>query len=188
MNAVGVLLRGIGNSTRGVEVAPDTEPPECCGEAYHREVSSTRYLALRLVHLAAMAVWIGGPLVAVVGVRKALLAGGEVARDKSAWLLAITPIFIVAGLTTVASGIGLLVTLGGFAAVRWTVLAGAGVAVAALPFGGLMTRPALIGLRRHFEAGGSGPDSKRLVSRFLLSHRIEFALRVTALVLMVIRF
>lgn len=49
-----------------------------------------------------------------------------------------------------------------------------------------MSRPALLGLRSHFEGGGDAVAAEPLVRRFVWAHRFEQVLRVSILVLMVL--
>ena len=103
------------------------------------------------------------------------------ALDRVRWLTSVTPIFIISALVTIGTGIGLIVGLGGFSAVRGSVPAGALLAICAIPIGGAMSGPALLKLSAHFESGSAPAAAAPLVSRFLLAHRIEQTLRFAAL-------
>jgi hypothetical protein len=144
------------------------------------------YFGVKLVHVLAMALWVGGPVVAAFGARKRLAGGGSVAAATVEQLLAITPVFIGAALTTVLSGAALVYLSGGISHVAPRILVGAALVVPIFAVGGGMNRPALMGLRDHFAAGGDGASAERWIRRFVLAHNLEQALRVTVLVLMVL--
>lgn len=139
------------------------------------------YGLLRLLHIAAMTVWVGGPPIAVIGARAAMLRGGETAIAKVRWLISVTPVIIASAVLTVGSGIALIVHLGGLSNLRPTVLAGIALAIATFPVGGFMNRPALMKLREHFEAGRGPDEAAPFVARFAWAHRIKQTLRVAAL-------
>jgi len=146
------------------------------------------FFGVKLLHLLAMALWVGGPVIAVVGVRKRFAAGGAVATATVEQLLAVTPVFIAAALTTVLSGAALIHLSGGIARVAPRILIGAALVVPIFAIGGGLNRRALLGLRDHFAAGGDGASAERLIARFILAHNLEQALRVTVLALMVLPF
>jgi hypothetical protein len=143
------------------------------------------YFALKLVHVLAMALWVGGPPIAVFGLERAL-ATPAVARDTVDRLLAVTPWFIGAALVTVASGAALVYLSGGLLRVPARILVGAALVVPLFALGGGVTRPALVGLRRHFAGGGDVAAAGPLVRRLRVGHGVEQAVRLVALALMVL--
>jgi hypothetical protein len=148
-------------------------------------VNTWLYSSLKVAHILAMALWVGGPPIAVFGLRDALKTGSAVSRAFTQRLLAITPLFIAAALVTVASGAGLIAAAGGIAHVPAPVLLGAILSLPIFAIGGAMSRPALVKPNAHFAAGGDAAAADPLVRRFLLAHRLEQGLRLVVLVLMV---
>jgi uncharacterized membrane protein len=146
------------------------------------------YTAIKLLHIAAMSVWLGGPPIAVFGLRRSLDNGAVIAHFHIARLLAVTPIFIGAALTTVVTGGALVWAAGGLASVPPRILIGALLVLPVFAIGGGMSRPALMRLERHFAAGGDASSVAADTRRFLLGHRLEQALRITVLVIMVVRW
>jgi hypothetical protein len=149
-------------------------------------VSTWLFFTVKLVHVLAMALWLGGPPVAVFGARRDLNAGLDLAKSTVERLLAITPLFIASALVTILSGALLVVFAGGISHVPARVLIGAALVVPIFAVGGAMNRPALMKLRDHFATGAEPAAAEHLVRRFLLAHRIEQALRLTVLALMVL--
>src|SRR5262249_30008086 len=147
-----------------------------------------REFGVKLLHVLAMAVWLGGPPVAVFRLRQALGGGSDLARNSVERLLAITPVFIASALTTVLTGATLVVLVGGLSRVPIRILVGAVLVVPIFAVGGAMNRPALLNLRAHFAAGRSSEAPEPFMRRFLWAHRVAQTLRVTTLVLMVLPF
>ena len=149
-------------------------------------MSTPLSFGIKAVHVLAMALWLGGPPVAVFGMRRALGAGPGVARAMVERLLAITPLFIAAALVTLASGAALVGIAGGISRVPPRILIGAALVVPIFAIGGAMNRPALMKLRDHYAAGGATAAAEPLIRRFLWAHRLEQVLRVTIFALMVL--
>jgi hypothetical protein len=148
----------------------------------------TAYFGVRLVHLAAMALWVGGPPIAVFGFKRALAAGPEVARSAVERLIAVTPLFVAAALVTIVSGATLVGLAGGVSRVPVRILVGAVLVVPVFALGGGVVRPALNALRDHLAGGGTAESGDRYVRRFVWAHRAEQALRLAILALMSLRF
>jgi len=143
-------------------------------------MSTWLYFGVKLLHILAMAVWLGGPPIAVFGLRRGL--------DRAAVerLLLITPVFIGAALITMASGVG-LAFLYGVHMVPLRIWLGAALTPLLFVIGGLLVRPSLLGLQAHFSSGATS-DPEPLVRRFFLAHRLEMGLRVAILTTMVLPF
>jgi uncharacterized membrane protein len=150
------------------------------------EWNTSLYFGVKVVHVLAMTLWLGGPFVAVFGVRRAFNAGPDLAKATAERLLSITPVFIVSALVTILSGAVLILLAGGISRVPARILIGAALVVPIFAVGGAMNRPALMKLRDHFAAGRDVSTAEPFVQRFLWAHRIEQVLRVTILVLMVL--
>lgn len=149
-------------------------------------MNTSLYFAVKLLHVLAMALWLGGPPVAVFRVRLAFNAGPELAKATVERLLSITPVFIAAALATIASGAVLVVLAGGLSRIPARILIGALLVVPIFIVGGAMNRPALMKLRDHFARDGEPAAAEPFVRQFVWAHRIEQVLRVTILVLMVL--
>jgi hypothetical protein len=138
-------------------------------------LSAWIYFGVKLAHVLAMSIWVGGPFIAVFQLR---IDAATVER-----LLTVTPLFIASALLTLATGAALAV-LHGVSTIPLRIWIGAGLAPLIFAVGGLMNRPALLGLRAHFATGAG--EAEPLLRRFFLAHRIEMALRLTILALMVL--
>ena len=146
------------------------------------------YLTLRLLHLLAMAVWIGGATVAPLGLRRSLAAGPEHAKLMVARLQAATKLIVPAGLATLLSGMGLIVAAGGPAHVSWRILVGAGLTLCIFVLGATLGSPAMNRLEKHLTGGGDMGTASALAERFLKVINVEMAIRLVVLLLMVFRF
>ncbi len=124
---------------------------------------------------------------AVFGLRREL-DGPVAGRALAKRLLAIAPLFIASALLTLASGGALMVFAGGLSRVPRRILAGALLTLPIFAIGGGLNRPALLKLEAHFAAGGDVPTAEPLIRRFVLAHRLEQALRLAVLALMVLPF
>lgn len=146
------------------------------------------YFTLRLLHLLAMAVWIGGATVAPLGLRRSLAAGAEQAKLMVARLQLATKVIIPAGLTTLFSGMALVAAAGGPAHVPWRILVGAGISLCIFATGALLGSPTLNRLEAHLAQGGELAAAAALGERFLKIINVEMAMRLVVLLLMVFRF
>ena len=127
------------------------------------------YFSLKLVHLLAMAVWVGGSIVAPLGMTRTLRLGQPYIQDLVPRLDTATRMMVAAALVTVLSGVGLVFAAGGPSYVPGRILAGAALTPLIFVLGGILTRPALRQLRVHFAGGGSADSARAQVRRFLLS-------------------
>jgi hypothetical protein len=149
-------------------------------------MSTPAYFGLKLLHILAMTLWVGGPPVAVFGVREAFGLGPDVAGAAADRLIRITPMFVGSALVTVLTGGVLVLTAGGLSRAPARVLVGAALVVPVFVIGGTVVRPTLMKLREHFREGGGPSEAEPLVRRLIWTHRIEALLRVTILALMVL--
>ena len=143
------------------------------------------YISLKVVHLLAMAVWIGGATIAPVGLRRSLSLGTAQAAEFVVHLKRATRIIIAAGLTTFLSGAA-LVTAAGVLNVPRRILVGAALTLLIFVVGATLGKPAIMRLGHHFDRGGDTALSAPLARRFLLIINIEMAIRLVVLLLMVI--
>lgn len=146
------------------------------------------YLGVKLLHVLSMALWIGGSLVAVIGVRESLERGLDHARATSDRLQAITKLMVPSGLLTLVTGAGLIVLGGGFANMPPRILIGAALTVATFLIGATMANPALTRFKRAVEEEKDLAEAKVQIARFLKAVNLEQMLRLVVLMLMVFRF
>jgi hypothetical protein len=146
----------------------------------------TAYFAIKLVHLFAMALWVGGPIVAGFGFERALKTP-SVALDFVERLIRVTPLFVVAALTTVGSGLLLIFLSGGFSRVPGRILVGLVLTLPIFALGGAVVRPALNGIVAHLRGSPQSPVPLGLMRRFQFGHWSEQLLRYVVLALMVLR-
>src|SRR5437870_5525246 len=125
-----------------------------------------------------MAIWLGGSVIAPIGVRRTLALGQPHTRGLVPRLEAMTNVMIGAALLTVATGIGLVAAYGGTAAVPARILVGAALTPLVFFVGGVFTRPTLKRLGVLFEGGGSSEVAAPLVARFFALINIELAVRL----------
>jgi hypothetical protein len=144
------------------------------------------FFLLRAAHLLAMAVWIGAPMFAPRGLRRAVAMDAPLALMLVRRMRALTPLFVAAALTTVGTGLALLFAAGGPGVVRPGVLIGAALAVVVFPIGGAVIRPTIGRLEVALRDGDAA--AVPLARRFLAAHHAEQILRIAALVLMAIPF
>jgi hypothetical protein len=141
------------------------------------------YMWIKLLHVFAMAIWTGGPYIALIGVREEFAAGGTRGLEALRRLQRMTRLFIASALTTVANGAGMIALAGGPSHVSSRLLAGAALSVPIFFIGGGMNRRALLRLDECFRAGQPG---QRWVRLFFLAARLEDLLRAAILALMVL--
>ncbi len=145
------------------------------------------YFGLRLVHILAMAVWIGATVIAPYGFRRTLALGPEHTLPAVDRLLAATTLIIVAGFTTFLSGAALIYVMGGVSVMPTRILVGAGLTLGIYLIGGTISRPAMTKMRAHFAGGGDVAGAMPFIRTFEISINVEMALRLAVLVLMVVK-
>ncbi len=105
-------------------------------------MSTWSYLGLKLVHMFAMALWIGGPIFVPCDVRQTLERGKPHTDALPARMRAVERVLIVAALVTALSGIGLVFAGGGLAAMPWRIHAGLALTLASFVIGATLASPA----------------------------------------------
>jgi hypothetical protein len=143
------------------------------------------YVSVKLVHILAMAVYVGGTVAAPVGMRRALALGPVHGHDFMVRLQQTTRIIVATAFLTLGSG-GLLVWLRTLAGTPPRYLVGAGIMLTIFAIGATLSRPVFNALEAHFARGGDAATAAPLVRRFYLLIRIEQVLRLTVLALMVL--
>ena len=147
----------------------------------------TLFFVLRLVHFAAMIVWLGGGLSIPVAldIRRTLARGVVHGDGLVARLSAITTMVIPAGLTTFFTGLGLVYMRGGFGAVPPRIHVAMGLTLGIFAIGALGGRPALLRLEAAVKARDqAGADAAG--RRFVRCVHGEDVLRLASLALMVL--
>lgn len=145
------------------------------------------YLALRLVHILAAATWFAGTLTLASDVRRSLELGGTAARGMVDRVQRALLLSSAAGLGTLASGLGLIFFLGGFAHLPVRIHVGFGLSLVALAF----EVSALAGAFRDVADAVTreNPDEARVAARRVAAFTgVLHLVRTVVLVLMVLRF
>jgi putative copper export protein len=137
----------------------------------------------RFLHLLSMAVWVGGGLIAPLGVQRSLARGASPHGETFARLAATAPILIAAGLATAATGFWLIFLKGGFKAVSPRIHVGLGLTLIIFTIGPF-TQASLARLREA-DAGGDAARVESLGRRFAFLAGIEEVLRIAVLTIMV---
>ena len=145
------------------------------------------FALLRLLHIAAMTVWLGGGLSLPPGrdVQRSLAQGAVGGAPLIARLMTITRMVIPAAVVTVLSGLALIWMRGGFAAVPPRIHAGLALSLSIFAVGGLRSHPAIVALDQAFAAGDMA-RARVEGDRFVFWIRVEDGLRIATLVLMVV--
>jgi uncharacterized membrane protein len=147
----------------------------------------TLFFLLRLLHIAAVIVWLGGGLSIPVAldIRRTLARGVGQGAGLVERLSATTAMVIPAGLTTFCTGLGLVLMRGGFGAVPPRIHVGLGLTLGIFALGALVGRPALRRLAAAVEAEDQAA-ADAAGRRFARCVHCEDVLRLGALVLMVL--
>src|SRR5437868_3351270 len=102
-------------------------------------MSSWIYFSVKLLHVLAMAVYIGATVAAPIGMRRAFALGAAHGHDFMVRLQQTTRLIIAMALTTFASG-ALLVWLRTLRGTPLRYLVGAGIMLGLFAVGGLLSR------------------------------------------------
>jgi hypothetical protein len=147
----------------------------------------TLFFLLRLLHLAAMILWLGAGLSIPVAldIRRSLALGIGHGEALVARLSTISMLVIPAGLTTFLTGLGLIFLRGGFGAVPRRIHVAMVLTLAIFGIGALLGRPALLRLASAVKRGDL-EAAKAAGRRFTFWVRCEDVLRLSVLVLMVL--
>jgi hypothetical protein len=143
---------------------------------------------IRGVHLASMAVWLGGPIAATVDIKRAQALGTKHIYALAGRLRRVTPLFVVAGVVTVVSGLGLMVEAGGWSHMPNRIQLGLALTISTFFLGGTVIAPALFELTREDKEPPGEGRTRRIFRRFVIAHWVEIAIRGIVLVLMVYPF
>jgi hypothetical protein len=149
----------------------------------------TLLFLLKIIHIAAASVWIGGGLNAPRDIRRTLPLGQPHLGELLPRLRAIAQLMNVSALVTLLSGIAIVFAVGGFARVPHRIHVGLGLTLLAFVAGRYLIRPVLGEIARAIAAPPVAPEKvAHIMARFRLVNGVEHALRLAVLVLMVYPF
>ncbi len=146
----------------------------------------TLLTALLIAHIATTATWFGHKLLVPGDVRASLNAGVDAARLLLPRLVRAERLGIASGLATVATGVALVLDIGGFSVAPARIHIGLGLVLVMFSMGAAVARPA----SRHLRAAVDAADldaAARAARHLLAVLYLEQALWLAILVLMVWR-
>jgi hypothetical protein len=144
------------------------------------------YSSLRLLHLAAIILWVGGgfSLPVIADIRRTLALGSEHGPPLLARLVTTTRLVVPSAVVALLTGVALIQIRGGFSAVPRRFDVALGIALLLFLVGGTQTNPAITALGRAF-AGSNDIGAQSAAGKLIWCLRMEDTLRFTILVLMV---
>jgi putative copper export protein len=148
----------------------------------------TLLFLLKIVHIAAASVWIGGGLSAAPDIRRTLSLGQPHAGELMPRLRGVANLMNFSALITLVSGLVIVFAIGGFARVPHRIHAGLALTLLAIVVGRWMIRPVIGDIARATRGPVAGAELDRIVGRFRRAVGVEHALRLAVLVLMVYPF
>jgi hypothetical protein len=149
----------------------------------------TFLFALKIVHVAAASVWIGGGLTTSRDIGRTLLLGPPHADELMPRLRAMAQLMNRVALLTVLSGLAIVFAVGGFKSVPHRIHLGLLLTLLAVAAGRFLIRPAIGEIARALKAAPVAPtEASRLLARFRVGIGVEHALRLAVLVLMIYPF
>jgi uncharacterized membrane protein len=147
----------------------------------------TLLLTLKILHIAAASVWMGGSLAAPGDIRHTLLQGPPHSTTLMTRLRRISRIMNQSALLTFASGAAMMAVVG-FAATPHRIWLSVLLTLAAVAAGRWLIRPVLREIAQAISAPVAPAPLQRIMLRFHLVNGVEHALRLAVLVLMVFPF
>jgi hypothetical protein len=149
----------------------------------------TLVFLLKILHIAAASIWIGGGLNAPRDIRRTLPLGQPHVGELMPRLRAIAQLMNVSALATLFSGLALVVAVGGFARVPHRIHLGLALTLLTFVAGRYLIRPVLGEIAQAIKATPVEPAKvERIMVRFRMVNGIEHALRLAVLILMVYPF
>jgi uncharacterized membrane protein len=147
----------------------------------------TLLLTLKVLHIAAASVWMGGSLAAPGDIRHTLLQGPPQSTTLMTRLRRISRIMNQSALLTFVSGVALMGVIG-FASTPHRIWLSVFLTLAAVAAGRWLIRPVLREIAQAISAPVAPAPLQRIMLRFHLVNGVEHALRLAVLVLMVFPF
>jgi putative copper export protein len=145
----------------------------------------TLVFVLKILHVIAASIWIGGGLTTSRDIGRTLPLGRAHGEELMARLRATARLMNRSALMTLLSGIALVLVIGGFARVPHRIHVGLGLTLLAVGAGRFLIRPVIGEIARAAKEPVSPSDVARIVTRFRIGIGIEHALRLAVLVLMI---
>lgn len=133
---------------------------------------------IKLIHIASMAVWFATPLLVTADVRRSVALGreqAELARGRADRVMMVAN---AGAVLTILTGLGLIMTNGGFSGVGPKIHAGFALALIALSVEFFVLKPAI--------TKATEPGEEKSASKLAMFGGITHALKLTIMVLMVI--
>jgi uncharacterized membrane protein len=143
---------------------------------------------LKIVHIAAASVWIGGGLSAAPDIRRTLSLGEPHSAELMPRLRGVAKLMNLSALLTLVSGLAIVFAVGGFARVPHRIHAGLALTLLAIIVGRWMIRPVIGDIAQATRTPVAREQLDRIVTRFRVAVGVEHALRLAVLVLMVYPF
>jgi hypothetical protein len=144
---------------------------------------------LKIFHIAAASIWIGGGLNAPRDIRRTLPLGQPYVSELMPRLRAIAQLMNVSALATLLSGIAIVFAVGGFGRVPHRIHVGLALTLLAFVAGRYLIRPVLGEIAQAIKASPVAQDKvDHIMVRFRLVNNVEHGLRLAVLVLMVYPF
>ncbi len=148
----------------------------------------TLLFVLKVLHIAAASVWMGGGLTASQDIRRTLLLGQPHVSELMPRLRAVARLMNTSALVTVLSGAAIILAIGGFGRVPHRIHLGLVLTLLVVGAGRYLIRPAITQIAQAMKAPITPQQIDQIMVRFRLGIGIEHALRVAVLVLMVYPF
>lgn len=149
----------------------------------------TLLFVLKILHIAAASIWIGGGLNAPRDIRRTLALGPPHVGELMPRLRAIAQLMNASALATLVSGVALVLAAGGFARVPHRIHLSLALTLLAFAAGRWLIRPVLGEIARAIKrAPVDAATVDRIMLRFRLVNGVEHALRLAVLVMMVYPF
>jgi hypothetical protein len=143
---------------------------------------------LKILHLAAVAVWVGGSLTAPRDVRMTLALGQPHLSQLMPRLRGTAELMNRSALATVVTGAALIAVAGGPMRVPHRIHLGLLLTLLAYAAGRWMIRPVLVQLAGLSKGPVTPDQAKQVYGKFATALNVEHALRIAVLVLMVYPF
>lgn len=149
----------------------------------------TVLFSLKILHIAAASIWIGGGLNAPRDIRRTLTLGPPHPAELMPRLRAIAGLMNASALATLVTGLALVFAAGGFARVPHRIHVSLALTLLAFAAGRWLIRPVLGEIAHAIKtAPVDSTTVDRIMVRFRLVNGVEHALRLAVLVMMVYPF
>jgi hypothetical protein len=148
----------------------------------------TALFALKILHILAAAIWIGGAIAVPGDIRRTLSLGPPHSSQLLPRLRDVARLMNGSAGLTLLTGIAMVAFAGGFEHVPRRIHAGLALTLLAILAGRLLIRPAIGEIAKVVDGPVSAEQLRRLMARFWLGNGVEHFLRLAVLILMVYPF